>query len=39
MHTAPIYSQDVMRLVIIEISFNISFLSGKVYNNATWAFE
>ena len=39
MNTAPINSQNVARLVIIEISFDFSFLSGKVHNDATRAFE
>ena len=39
MHNAPIYSQNVMCLVIIKISFNISFLTSKVYNNSAWAFQ
>ena len=39
MHNAPINSQNVASLVIIKISFNISFLTSKVYNNSAWAFQ
>ena len=39
MNTASINRQDIARMVIIEIPFNFSFLSGKVDNNATLAFE
>lgn len=39
MNTAPINSQNVARLVIVEISLDFSFLSGKVHNDATRAFK
>ena len=39
MNAAPVNSQNVTRLVVIEISFNFSFLSCKVNDDSTWALE